>query len=81
MNEEKKYLIFMIINIMITLFLLIYVLFFYKYKGCVDESTLKCVNKFNCSTCENGFHYCGYLKDNDQVETGLKCPCHTEVSK
>ena len=81
MNEEKKYLIFMIINIMITLFLLIYVLFFYKYKGCVDESTLKCVNKFNCSTCENGTASCSYLSDDGKIETGLKCPCDMEKAK
>ena len=81
MNEEKKYLIFMIINIMITLFLLIYVLFFYKYKGCVDESTLKCVNKFNCSTCENGTARCSYFTGDGKIETGLKCPCNMEESK
>ena len=81
MNEEKKYLIIMIINIMITLFLLIYVLFFYKYKGCTNESTLHCVNKYNCSTCENGVASCSYLTDDGKIETGLKCPCNMEESK
>ena len=80
MNEEKKYFIIMIINIMITLILLIYVLFFYKYKGCTDKSA-KCSSAFNCSTCENGTAPCSYINDNNRVETGLKCPCDTEVSK
>ena len=79
MNEEKKYFIIMIINIMITLILLIYVLF-YKYKGCTDKSA-KCSSAFNCSTCENGTATCSYINDNNRVETGLKCPCDTEVSK
>lgn len=80
MNEEKKYLIFMIINIIITLIIGIRTFSKMSNNGCITPQT-PCVNTFNCSTCENGYHYCKGLDESGEIIEGLKCPCDMEESK
>lgn len=74
MNEEKKYLIFMIINIIITLIIGIRTFSKMSNKGCITPQS-PCANKFNCSTCENGYHYCKYVDEIGEIIEGLKCTC------
>ena len=80
MNEEKKYLIFMIINIIITLIIGIRTFSKMSNNGCITPQS-HCANKFNCSTCENGTASCSYFSDEGKIETGLKCPCDMEKAK
>lgn len=80
MNEEKKYLIFMIINIIITLLIGIRTFLKISNNGCITPQS-PCANKFNCSTCENGSASCSYINEDGQIETGLNCPCDMEISK
>ena len=42
--------------------------------GCITPQS-PCVNKFNCSTCENGYHYCKYVDESGEIIEGLKCTC------
>ena len=74
MNEEKKYLIFMIINIIITLIIGIRTFSKMSNKGCITPQS-PCANKFNCSTCENGYNYCKYVDESGEIIEGLKCTC------
>ena len=74
MNEEKKYLIFMIINIIITLIIGIRTFSKMSNNGCITPQS-PCANKFNCSTYENGYHYCKYVDESGEIIEGLKCPC------
>lgn len=74
MNEEKKYLIFMIINIIITLIIGIRTFSKMSNNGCITPQS-PCVNKFNCSTCENGKTVCSYMNENGEQISGLQCPC------
>ena len=74
MNEEKKYLIFMIINIIITLIIGIRTFSKMSNKGCITPQS-PYANKFNCSTCENGYHYCKYVDESGEIIEGLKCTC------
>ena len=77
MNEEKKYLIFMIINIIITLIIGIRTFSKMSNNGCITPQS-PCANKFNCSTGENGYHYCKYVDASGEIIEGLKCPCEVE---
>ena len=74
MNEEKKYLIFMIINIIITLIIGIRTFSKMSNNGCITPQS-PCANKFNCSTCENGKTVCSYMNENGEQISGLQCPC------
>ncbi len=77
MNKEKNYFKIMIINILITLLLFTYFFFFHNY-GTITSDKTNCMNKFNCSTCENGYHYCKYVDESGEIIEGLKCPCEVE---
>ena len=72
-----------IINIIITALFGLYILIFdlHIFNHHNDSNISKCINKFNCSTCENGVASCSYFTGDGKIETGLKCPCNMEESK
>lgn len=38
----------------------------------------KCVNKYNCSTCEGGQHTCQVVGEDGSIESGITCPCEEQ---
>lgn len=69
-----------IINIIITTLFILYILIFdlQIFNSHHHGGTSLCVNKFNCSTCENGKTVCSYMNENGEQISGLQCPCDQE---
>ena len=72
--------VFAIINIIITTIFGLYILIFdlQIFNSHHHGGTSLCVNKFNCSTCENGKTVCSYMNENGEQISGLQCPCDEE---
>lgn len=51
-----------------------------RIRGALTTQT-KCMNKYNCSTCENGQATCSVIDENGDPETGVVCPCDEDTSK